>query len=140
MIKTDKYARKPFLIDAVKVTSENIEEVAEWAMGEVRLTDKGDPYIHVRVHRPLTARQTKAFVGDWVLYANKGFKVYTEKAFHNTFDPVFQGEDSDNVAPKLSAVPTPPKPIEKLIEGTKDNPEVEFDEATPADEFRGDRS
>lgn len=92
MIKTEKYARKPFIIDAVQVTEENLEKVAEWCMGEVVQAD-GRRYVKVRVHRPLNERQTKAFVGDWVLYAGTGYKVYTDKAFLGSFEPVFVGTD-----------------------------------------------
>jgi len=86
MISIVKAVRRPFEVDCVQVTSENIEEVAEWCMGNLNITDKADKFIKVRVHSPLTERQTKAFAGDWVLYANKGFKVYTEKAFNNAFE------------------------------------------------------
>lgn len=91
-IETSKFARKPFYVDAVQVTAENIEDVAKWCMGEVRSsTEKPegvteDQYVKVRVHRPLTERQTKAFIGDWVLYAGTGFKVYTPKAFEKSFE------------------------------------------------------
>lgn len=83
-----KYARKPFYIDAVQVTEENIEEVARWASADVRTdTDKAaKKYIKVRVLRPLKERQTKAYVGDWVLYAGTGYKVYTASAFASNFE------------------------------------------------------
>lgn len=97
-IETNKYARRPFYVDAVQVTEENMEEVAKWCQGDVATDPKaltapeasGDdhPYVKVRVHRPLTERQTKAFVGDWVLYAGTGFKVYTPKAFEKSFERV----------------------------------------------------
>lgn len=88
MLKTHKFARKTFYVDGVRVTPENMEEVAKWCGGEI-LTDPQDgQYIKVRVHRPLTDRQTKAFVGDWVLYAGTGFKVYTAKAFDKSFEKV----------------------------------------------------
>lgn len=92
MLKTQTYRRKPFYIDAVLVTEDNLKEVARWCMGDVMQTtpkDGGDPvpFVKVRVHRPLNDRQTKAFVGDWVLYANKGYKVYTQQAFEKNFEP-----------------------------------------------------
>ena len=88
-IETTKYARKPFYVDAVQVTAENMEEVAKWCQGSVQLNDKDSKnFIKVRVHRPLTEKQTEAYVGDWVLYAGTGYKVYTDKAFHNSFEKV----------------------------------------------------
>lgn len=87
MIKTQQYRRKPFYIDAIQVTEDNLEEVARWCMGDVRKDAKDEiKYVKVRVHRPLNERQTKAFVGDWVLYANKGYKVYTQSAFEKNFE------------------------------------------------------
>lgn len=91
MLETQKFVRKPFHIDAVQVTAANINDVAAWCSGEVRTQKKTDQvekgqYIKVRVHRPLNDRQTQAFVGDWVLYAGTGFKVYTPKAFANSFE------------------------------------------------------
>lgn len=99
MIETAKYARKPFQVDAVQVTAENINEVAEWCQGEVLTSqpqerDTAEPYIKVRVHRALNERQTKAFVGDWVLYAGLGYKVYTDKAFGKSFKPL-EGTERD---------------------------------------------
>lgn len=86
MINPSKFLRKPFYVDAVRVTEENIEEVAEWCEGEVRSAEKGR-YIKVRVRRPLNVRQTCAHIGDWVLSAGSGFKVYTPKGFKESFDP-----------------------------------------------------
>lgn len=100
IVKTEKFARKPFVVDGVQVTAENMQEVAEWCNSEVREVrqarknqpeddrkEAGTLYVKVRVLRPLSERQTMAFVGDWVLYAGTGYKVYTNKAFRATFDP-----------------------------------------------------
>lgn len=83
-MQTTKFTRKPFEVDAVQVTAENIDEVAKWCQGEVT-TEDGQPCIKVRVLRALNERQTKAFVGDWVLYAGTGYKVYIDKAFKKSF-------------------------------------------------------
>lgn len=92
-----KYIRKPFAVDAVEVTRENIREVARWCEGRVhrhRRQDYGyregyDEYIKVEVRKPLNERQTRAYYGDWVLSAEHGyspsFKVYTPQAFNSSF-------------------------------------------------------
>jgi hypothetical protein len=88
MLKTEKFERVPFTIDAVQVTSENMEEVAKWCKGEVKTeTFKGRKatFIEVDVSRPMTERQKKAMVGDWVLFAGRGYKCYTNKAFNECF-------------------------------------------------------
>jgi hypothetical protein len=102
-VNTDKFARKPFIVEGVKVTADNMHEVAEWCKGEIIQTDprvaeafKKPPveFIQVDVQHSLNERQTKAFPGDWVLFANRGFKVYTAKAFERNFEPVFkEGEE-----------------------------------------------
>lgn len=93
------YVRKPFAVQAVEVTRENIREVAEWCGGTVKesnLTKTGgregeQQYIKVPVKKPLNDRQTRAYYGDWVLLPREGqgldgFKVYTPKAFTGSFD------------------------------------------------------
>lgn len=95
-IATTKYVRKPMYVDAVQVTEDNFLEVRKWCQGEVNDKEgraiKGinaDPkqhHIKVRVHQPKTPRQQKAYVGDWVLYTEWGYKVYTSKSFERSFD------------------------------------------------------
>jgi len=92
-VATTQYIRKPLYVDAVRITGSNFEEIAAWCQGEI-LQDEvpgkgtGKKYIRVRVHNPKNPRQTKAFVGDWLLYTERGYKVYTNKAFHASFDEV----------------------------------------------------
>lgn len=111
-IKVGRFTRKPFSVDAILVTSGNIEDVAEWCKGEVLVDDAtGRQYIKVRVQRPLNDRQTMAFVGDWILYAGTGYKVYTSKAFAQVFDPIPDNESSEtsnNLESFLDAMRTAP--------------------------------
>jgi ASC-1-like (ASCH) protein len=107
-VATTRYIRKPLYVDAVRLTGSNFDEIATWCQGEI-LQDEvpgkgtGKKYIHVRVHNPKNARQTKAFVGDWLLYTERGYKVYTNKAFHASFDEfVPEEESSDMFAPGIS--------------------------------------
>lgn len=88
-IATKKYIRKPLVVDAVQVTEDNMEEIAKWCQGEVRSMDESNrsQYVHVRVHNPRSPRQTRAFVGDWLLYTEMGYKIYNTKAFVSSFDP-----------------------------------------------------
>jgi hypothetical protein len=91
LITPAKFVRKPFVVEGVEVTSENIEEVAQWCGGEVRTTrgkygSRQQKYLKVAVKNPLNERQTKAYYGDWVLSAGTGFKVYTQKAFAASFE------------------------------------------------------
>jgi hypothetical protein len=91
-IKTEKYVRKPLYVKAVRVTEENFDECVVWCLGEVE-TEGGKRFIRVRVHNPNGPRQTKAFVGDWILWHEKGYKIYTHKAFVAVFDKVVTEEE-----------------------------------------------
>ena len=94
VLTTSKYVRKPFEIEAVRVTAENMALVAAWCKGDIRTEEKTkSKYISVEVERPLSERQTMAYVGDWVMYAGKSFKVYNNKAFEKSFDPVVEEKD-----------------------------------------------
>lgn len=99
MIETVKYVRKPFEVQAVQVTEENFEAIAAWCSGTivtVRAPKEADGleagetkrYIKVNVSRPLNERQTQAFVGDWLLEAEKGLKVYADGPFVRNFERV----------------------------------------------------
>lgn len=88
------FQRNPFNVVAVRVTAENIEEVAKWCRGQLRRSvgpggRNTQRYIKVNVKRPLNERQTMAYVGDWVVTATdqsiQGFKVYTPKAFQQSY-------------------------------------------------------
>ena len=88
-IKTVRAMRKPFYVEAVRVTADNMALVAQWCEGEIRVLKRQNAdealYIQVHVVRPLNDRQTKAFVGDYVLRAGAGWKVYTHKAYKEAF-------------------------------------------------------
>lgn len=97
IIKPEKYVRKPFEVEAVEVTQENLHEVAQWCGGTIETDTEGprgdQEFVKVQVKRPLSDRQTRAYPGDWVLLATTsdrdagpaGFKVYTPKAFTTSF-------------------------------------------------------
>lgn len=125
MLKTHKFARKPFYVDAVRVSENNMEEVAEWCGGTVVTEHKDGKHISVEVYRPFDDRQTRAFVGDWVLFASSGYKVYTPKAFDKSFEkvktltkaqadeagikvPHEKSQQPKRQHPKRKPVPTPP--------------------------------
>lgn len=86
MLETTRYVRKPFYVDSVQVTAENIEEVAAWAGGTIHVDSNNKKFIRVRVQNPTHERQSKAYTQDWVLYTSTGYKVYTPKAFTNSFE------------------------------------------------------
>jgi hypothetical protein len=80
---------------------QNFVALANWCQGEIRANESDElisydhsnginpeaHHIRIRVHNPKNIRQTKGFVGDWILYTDRGYKVYTQKAFKASFDP-----------------------------------------------------
>lgn len=136
-MKTHKFARKPFYVDAVRVSEANLTEVANWCEG-VLMEEDGTPFIKVKVHRPLTERQTQAFIGDWVLFAGTGYKVYTPKAFDKSFEKVktltkAQADEAGIKVPheprRKKPVPTPPKAnVQVTQKGTNNTAIVPADE------------
>lgn len=87
-ITPGKFVRKPFAVEALQVTEENLEEVATWCGGKVRQDEDGQKYVKVQVKNALNARQTEARPGCWVLKSGEvSFKVYGEYAFTKSFQP-----------------------------------------------------
>ena len=88
-IKIEQFRRKTFDVDAVQVTPDNIHDVAAWCGGDVRTEQqkgKSVKFIKVRVYKALDDEQTKAFVGNFVVYMGSGYKVYKYNAFMRTFE------------------------------------------------------
>ena len=83
MIETTTYVRKPLFVEAVKVTKENFEEIAKWCQGNIY--GNSEQFIKIRVFNP-KIHKSQAFVGDWILYTDRGYMVYNEKTFLNQFN------------------------------------------------------
>jgi hypothetical protein len=115
-VQTQQYQRKPIMVDAVRVTEENFFDVAHWCQGAIvsgggqaksmdEIKQDKSKFIKVRVINPQRVRQTKAYVGDWVLYSEyNGYKVYTNGAFENAFlGPVEPGLTVEKAVERLRA-------------------------------------
>jgi hypothetical protein len=134
-IATEKYIRKPLYVDAVRITEENFDEIVAWVPGEVQYEGQ-KKFIRVRVANPKVPRQTKAYVGDWILWTERGgHKVYTPKAFKAAFDKVMTPADGvvtpptaiENVTPhEVSVVAEDPNPqtgVQPILE-VRESPEM----------------
>lgn len=121
-MKIRKYARKPFDVEAIQVTEANMSRVAAWCGGQPRSEGPDDNptlYIKVKVHRPLSERQTKAYVGDYVLLGASGYRVYTQSAFDKTFVPIAEDQDENqqtlfNVNVEFDRTPVTANDFEKV--------------------------
>lgn len=120
-MKTHKFARKTFYVDAVRVSEANIEEVATWCNGTIEQDETGHTFLKVEVLRPLTERQEQAYIGDWVLGADRGFKVYTPKAFEKQFEKVkYLSKDQADAAGIKPPHEPRPASEQKPVHGNKE--------------------
>lgn len=92
-MQTKIFKRYPLYPEGVEVTEENKEEVAEWCGGTLKTIANGTSFfIHVPVMRPLSKRQSRANLGDFVLKLGGGFKVYTPQGMLKSFRDSTQEE------------------------------------------------
>lgn len=94
MIVTTTWERRTFRVRAVRVTAENIAELAEWCGGEIK--DAGLPatnaaYIKVPTRGSAASR---AHIGDWItkLGYTDNYRVYQNKSFLQAFREIFNEE------------------------------------------------
>lgn len=76
------YIRKPFAVEAIEVTVENIHEISE-LIGELKYKDNDVPYIQVnrkRVPNVLTVE-----VGFWVTMMGGNIRCYSKNVFAKQF-------------------------------------------------------
>jgi hypothetical protein len=86
---TKKARKKSFDVDYVEVTEANIEEVAVWCGGRVIGSDK-DRYIKIIDKGALNERQTKAYLGDFVVHHARAntYRTFNKKNFWRTFEEI----------------------------------------------------
>jgi hypothetical protein len=72
------WVRNSFEVEAVRVTEENLRQVANWTGGDCGRTLSHHPrnYVLVDTVEYNRLRQTKVFVGDWVIRIEGQFKHY----------------------------------------------------------------
>lgn len=87
-MEAQRYVRKPMFVEAIQVTKDNFREIAKWCNGTAYESSDGHITVRVLHTRSKTIPRTKAFLGDWVLSSENGFRVYTNSAFEKAFDLV----------------------------------------------------
>jgi hypothetical protein len=81
-LEFSEFIRKPFVVEAVEVTTENIAEVAKY-VGEVREKDDGTPYIFV--DRRLVPNVYRVFPGFFMTRMGDHVRCYSSKVFKDQF-------------------------------------------------------
>lgn len=79
---TITFVRKPFVVQAVEVTLENMEEIAK-DIGKLRKDENDKPYIYV--DRRIVQNAYKVWPGFWVTYMGDKIHCYSRKAFNEQF-------------------------------------------------------
>lgn len=76
------FVRKPFVVEAVEVTAENLQEVAKH-IGDVREKEDGTPYI--LVDRRLVPNIFKVYPGFFMTKMGDNVRCYSRKIFMEQF-------------------------------------------------------
>jgi hypothetical protein len=76
------YVRKPFIVDAVEVTNDNIAEVAKY-VGDLREKEDGTPYI--LVDRRLVPNVFRVYPGFFMTKMGENVRCYSRKIFKDQF-------------------------------------------------------
>ena len=85
------FVRKPFVVEAVEVTADNIAEVAKY-VGDLREEDDGTQYI--LVDRRLVPNIARVYTGFYMTKMGKNVRCYSRKIFRDQFI-----EEDENVKP-----------------------------------------
>lgn len=92
MSKYSKFVTTPLEVEACRVTSENMNELAGWSGGRVQ-NNGGRAHIKLGVKRGQPEKFGQAFEGDWIVAMGKSFRVYTNSAFEKSFNELEELED-----------------------------------------------
>lgn len=81
VMKFNQYIRRPFVVEAVEITEENIDEVAE-LVGEIRVKD-GVKFI--ALNRRIVPNVNRAYIGWFMTRMNDNYRCYNPKTFNEQF-------------------------------------------------------
>lgn len=76
------FVRKPFVVEAIEVTTENIGEVAKY-VGDLREKEDGTPYI--LVDRRLVPNVFRVYPGFFMTKMGENVRCYSRKIFKEQF-------------------------------------------------------
>lgn len=138
VIKT--YTTKPSEVHAVRITEENMVEVAKWCRGKLQTdANPADPFhtrkfIQLSTNRSMSKRHGQGFVGDWVVAKGTSFRVFTEANFEREFvdetgipqGPAAPDTDDENsiYAQMVAGRMKPPVPVIDMSARTGSTPVV----------------
>lgn len=81
VINFTSFVRRPFVVEAVQITEENIDELAAM-LGEVKIKDDEK---HILLDRRIVPNIKRAFIGWWVTKLDDNLRCYSPKVFEKEF-------------------------------------------------------
>lgn len=81
-LQYEEYVRKPYVLKAVLITRENIEEIAPM-IGSLQHKKGGRPYIEV--NRQVVPVLTKVYVGYYMTIKGTSIRCYSPRTFREEF-------------------------------------------------------
>lgn len=76
------FVRKPFVVEAVEITAENIHDVAKY-IGDVR--EREDGTLYILVDRRLVPNVFKVYPGFFMTKMGENIRCYSKKIFKEQF-------------------------------------------------------
>jgi hypothetical protein len=89
------YSRRPFDVDAVKVTVENIAEIAP-LVGELCTKEDGTPYI--LVDRRIIPNVHRVYPGWWMTKMGDNVRCYSGRIFDEQFELKFPAVNRNQIS------------------------------------------
>jgi hypothetical protein len=93
-----RYVRKNANIEAARVNLAELSKIRDWCDGSILASDASENagrslFIEIKLPRQLRAKKrSRAYVGDWIVKDDEGFKVYSDDEFR-VFSPAIKDED-----------------------------------------------
>jgi len=84
-IQAETFVKNVLYVSAIRVTEENMTALAAWAKGHIGLTNDAQKRRYIMVPLHGKKKQEPAYSGDWIVKMNSTYRVYTDKAFHESF-------------------------------------------------------
>lgn len=84
-----EFVRRPFKVEAIRITEENIDEIAA-LIGEVKVHAKSNEKF-ILLDKRIVPSMARAFVGWWVTKFNDNLRVYSNKIFLEQFTVCDEG-------------------------------------------------
>ena len=79
------FVRKPFVVEAIEITAENLNDIAEM-VGTIRTTV--DDKVYIQVDRRLIPNVFRVYPGFWLTRMGDNVRCYSAKVFKEQFTEV----------------------------------------------------